>query len=112
MLAFHLGAFCCLIPLASPLPAPAPLPALPAGLADDAENAAQLRKMAEAGDPLAQATLGVMYRDGLGVKQDDAEALKWFRKSAEQDFPAGQVSLGWMYENGRSVKKDEAEAVK
>lgn len=36
------------------------------------------RKAAEQGHPGAQATLGVFYDAGQGVKQDSIEAFAWF----------------------------------
>jgi TPR repeat protein len=49
-----------------------------------AQAAGYLRPAAERSVPLAQNALGVMYRDGLGMKQDRAEAYKWFTLSAER----------------------------
>ena len=40
--------------------------------------------LAEQGDAKAQFNLGVMYGDGLGVKQDYFEEVNWYRKAAEQ----------------------------
>jgi TPR repeat protein len=40
------------------------------------------RKAADQGDPNAQANLGLMYADGLGVPQDYVIALMWFGLAA------------------------------
>ena len=40
------------------------------------------RPLAEQGNALAQAFLGVMYADGDGVPRDGGEAVKWYRKAA------------------------------
>ena len=37
------------------------------------------RILAEQGNALAQANLGFMYENGIGVPQSDAEAVRWFR---------------------------------
>ena len=68
--------------------------------------------LAEAGDPVAQYGLGLLYGRGLAVEKDDAEAVRWFRLSADQGHPAGQNALGVSYARGESVEKDYVEAVK
>ena len=68
--------------------------------------------LAEQGDAKAQFNLGVMYGDGLGVKQDYFEEVNWYRKAAEQGHAKAQFNLGVMYANGRGVKQDDFEAVK
>ena len=68
--------------------------------------------MAEQGDANVQFNLGVMYEDGLGVKQDDFEAVKWYRKAAEQGYADAQANLGSAYSAGRGVRQDYIEAVK
>jgi uncharacterized protein len=71
-----------------------------------------LRSLAGNGVPLAQARLGVLYGDGLGVPKDKSEAVNWFRKAAEQGEPVGEAGLGFVYENGYGVPQDYAEAFK
>ena len=68
--------------------------------------------LAEQGDAGAQFNLGVMYEDGLGVKQDDVEAVKWYRQAAEQGNANAQANLGSAYSAGRIVRQDYTEAVK
>ena len=51
-------------------------------------------------DSTAADNLGVLYRDGLGVRRDHLEAVAWFRKSAAAGNAWGQTDLGWMYHNG------------
>ena len=70
------------------------------------------RPLAEQGDAFAQAAIGTIYRDGLGVPQDDAEAVKWFRMAAEQGQPDAQNRLGDMYYHGLIVTQDYGEAAK
>ena len=64
------------------------------------------RPLANQGDPLAQATLGLMYAEGEGVAQDYQEAVRWYRLAAEQGHASGQFSLGAMYTAGQGVPKD------
>ena len=70
------------------------------------------KTIAEGGLAEAQFNLGVMYRQGLGVKADLAEALKWYRKAADQGHPKAQLNLGTMHARGLGVKEDAAEAFK
>jgi TPR repeat protein len=67
--------------------------------------------LAEQGNAIAQNTLGVMYRDGLGITQNETAAVSWFRKATEQGNAIAQDNLGGMYAQGRGVAKDDAEAV-
>lgn len=55
------------------------------------------RKAAELGLADAQAKLGLMYFQGIGVDRDAREALRWFRKAAEQGNAGAQNNLGVMY---------------
>src|SRR5438874_281250 len=43
-----------------------------------------LRPLADQGDAVAQARLGLLYQLGEGVPQDYAEAVKWYRLAADQ----------------------------
>ncbi len=55
------------------------------GVAQEVDDtAASLRAAAEQGDASAQYNLGVMYLEGLGVKQDSVEAYAWIRTAAAQ----------------------------
>ena len=70
------------------------------------------RPLAEQGDANAQANLGELFANGLGVPQNYAEAVNWWRKAAEQGHAVAQSNLGLMYDNGLGVAQDQAEAVK
>ena len=50
--------------------------------------------------------LGILYRNGRGVKVDYAKAMSWFRKSAEKGDGLAMGLLGLMYIRGEGVKKD------
>jgi len=69
----------------------------------DTSTLAQLRQLAEQGDPLAQNALGLRYAQGDGVKLDEQEAARWFTKAAEQGNVAAQSKLGSLYWAGRGV---------
>jgi TPR repeat protein len=52
------------------------------------------------GNARAQATLGIAYQDGNGVRRDDAAAAHWFALAAAQGHRASQYALAGMYEEG------------
>ena len=58
-----------------------------------AQELADLRARADAGEASAQFNLGWMYYLGWGVPQDDAEAAAWYRRSAEQGHADAQFYL-------------------
>ena len=74
-------------------------------------DVAQLRPMAEQGDPRAQTELGERYENGRRLPQNYAEAVRLYRRAAEQGHAPGQVSLGAMYRDGRGLTQDDEEAV-
>jgi uncharacterized protein len=79
----------------------------------DYQQAIQLlQPLAAQGNADAQANLGSIYREGLGVPQDYTEALRLFLRAAEQNNPQALSALGSMYYNGQGVTTDFDEAVK
>ena len=64
---------------------------------DFAEAALWYRKAAEQGVSQAQNNLGVMYKDGQGVRQDFSEAARWFQMAAQQNNTLAQLNLGILY---------------
>ncbi|MHC4094404.1 MAG: tetratricopeptide repeat protein [Planctomycetota bacterium] len=66
----------------------------------------EFRPLAEQGLAEAQAFLGGMYANGLGVPRDDAEAAKWWRKAAEQGNAQAQLNLSSTYRSGQGVLLD------
>lgn len=75
------------------------------------EKAFKWYKMAaEQGHEAAQLNLGVMYHQGLGVKQDYGEAIKWYKKAAENSNAKAQLNLGILYDMGKGVEKDVVKA--
>ncbi|MCP3979554.1 MAG: sel1 repeat family protein [bacterium] len=81
--------------------------------AEDFTAAMELWKpLAEAGHPMAQSYVGLMYRKGEGVEPDPAEAVRWFQASADQGNPKGQFNLGVSYYQGEGVDQDLVQALK
>jgi hypothetical protein len=64
----------------------------------------ELLAKAAGGDPRAQVSLAVRYRDGQGVKQDYAEAMRWGHLAADQGDAAAMDFVGWMFFEGLGVK--------
>jgi TPR repeat protein len=67
---------------------------------------------AKQGNAAAQNGLGVLYRNGWGVKTDYSEALAWFRKAAAQGSLWAQVNIGQMYGQGQGLERDLREEAK
>ena len=55
---------------------------------------------------MAQALLGFMYENGLGVPQDFVPAADLYERAAEQGNAQAQALLGLMYDKGHGVKLD------
>lgn len=70
------------------------------------------RYFADLGDAEGQFQLGMMYNEGLGVKQDIEQALVLYRRSAEQGFPLAQYNLGCMHDQGLGVVQSRSLAIK
>ena len=65
-----------------------------------------LQKLADSGDPDAQISLGMRYRDGLGVERDYVEALRYYRRCADGGNAAGMDNVGFMYLRGWGVPEN------
>lgn len=81
----------------------------------------QLEHKAKGGNLLAQTSLGLVYKDGVGKASDsngrvtryganNTKALQWLRKAANAGFPVAQVELGEMYYAGHGVDRNLAES--
>ncbi len=80
---------------------------------DDYQTAlSEWRPLAESGQADAQFNLGVLYDEGLGVKQDQAQAVQWYRRAAEQGHAQAQYNLAVLYASGLGVAQDYAEAAR
>jgi len=65
------------------------------------------RPLAEAGNPIAQYHMGVIYRDGRGVDIDLAEAMRWWTLAAKNSHAKAQYELGMAYLLGLGVERNE-----
>ncbi|MDY8108008.1 tetratricopeptide repeat protein [Fulvimarina sp. 2208YS6-2-32] len=67
--------------------------------------------LAKLGDPAAQALLGEIYENGLGVPVDVDQAARWFEAAAESGDPAAQFSFAMLLLSGTGIARDEARAL-
>lgn len=54
--------------------------------------------------------LGLMYEQGLGIKQNTKKAVRLYQKSAKKGYPLGQYRFGLMYMKGTGVKQNPVNA--
>ncbi len=67
---------------------------------------------AQAGDPVAQYNIAVLYARGEdGLDQDYRSAASWFREAAANGNLAAQFNLGVIHERGFGVEADMEQAV-
>ena len=55
--------------------------------------------------------IGVLYRDGLGVKQDYTKTIKLWTKAADLKLTSARYDLAEMYENGVGIAQDKQKAL-
>jgi TPR repeat protein len=79
---------------------------------DYATAIAEYRTLAEAGDNVAQATLGYMLYIGEGVSQNYQEAITWYGPAAEQGNADAQYNLAVAYAFGEGTEQNFTEAVR
>jgi TPR repeat protein len=63
---------------------------------------------AKAGDPVAEANLGVIFHYGLGVSADFGKAARWYHAAALQGNIDGALGLAVLYTTGQGVAPDFA----
>lgn len=63
-------------------------------------------RLAESGDVDAQAQLGYMLHNGIGIAQNHTEALYWTNAAAQQGNPAAQYNMGLAWLHGWGVEPD------
>ncbi len=68
------------------------------------------RPLADAGNPIAQNNLGIMYMDGKGVPRNISEAVRYLSLSAAAGSSLGQNNLGGLYRDGKGVPRDYVKA--
>ena len=54
--------------------------------------------------------IGVLYHQGLGVKQNYAEARSWYQRAADGGYASGFYNLGLLHQDGLGVEKNTATA--
>ncbi len=64
----------------------------------------------EAGDAAAQARVGYIYQNALGVPADYALAMEWNNRAAQQGNAQGQEQIGYLYQEGLGVTRSLDEA--
>ncbi|WP_459820217.1 tetratricopeptide repeat protein [Campylobacter concisus] len=73
----------------------------------DYQKAAQLfQKACDSGEALGCSILGILYKDGQGVKQDYQKAAQLYQKVCDSGEAFGCFSLGVLYQNGLGVKQN------
>jgi len=100
-------------PSGMPLLLPSSAPALRKAASGEQmkELALLYRRDADAGNPVAQASLGTMYGEGIGVPRDATQALQWYQKAAAQGSAFAQIRAGVLLESGNGAAKDDATAL-
>jgi TPR repeat protein len=79
---------------------------------DAGQEFSSLMKTAQAGDPLAQWSLGKIYATGQGaIEKNKSEAIAWYRKSAQAGFAAAQAALAMLLSTGQNGLSDSKEAI-
>jgi len=73
---------------------------------DHAGAAKILMSAAQAGNPLAQLRLAIMYEGADGVPHDKKSAFLWYSRAAAQGEPASQMELGGYYEAADGVPEN------
>ena len=79
---------------------------------DKPEEAIKLwAPLAESGDKVAQASLGLLYQTGQGAPQDQLRAVQLFKRSARQGYPFAFTALANSYYEGLGVQKSLKKAL-
>lgn len=73
---------------------------------DHKRAAALATEAAQAGNPLAQLRLAMLYEAGDGVARSSKSALYWYSQAAAQGEPGSQMELGGYYEEGDGVAEN------
>ena len=64
--------------------------------------------IANDGNAEAQALVGYLHEEGLGVKKSYPDAITWYQKAGDNGSAKAQHNLGILYFNGIGVEKDIA----
>jgi len=82
-----------------------------AGMSLNAITIDENKKACDSGNSMGCYSLGVIYLEGISVKQDNSQAFKWFEMAAKQNLPEGLYMTGSFYEEGTEVAKDIKKAL-
>ncbi len=83
-----------------------PLGILLIDLGDEKSGAEWVLKAAQQGEPFAQAYLGHLYRNGIGLPKDAPKGVEWLVKGMSQGDAVAETQLGILYLAGDGVPKD------
>jgi TPR repeat protein len=89
---------------------PLRLPDLGAAAPDARALVAWYEARARAGEPWAQAYLGMLLEAGQWLARDYAAAARWYRLAGEAGFVQAQWRMAKFHREGRGVPRDEGEA--
>jgi hypothetical protein len=73
---------------------------------DHAGAAKVVTSSAEAGNPIAQLRLAMLYEAGDGVPRDKKMAFNWYLRAAEAGEPGAQSEVGGYYEDADGVPEN------
>ncbi len=68
------------------------------------------RALADVGSPAAEATLGHMYLNGLGVERNPRTAAVWYFRASEKGYAPAQFVLGHMFARGIGFARNDSRA--
>jgi len=71
-----------------------------------------LRNLAQDQNAKAQYLLGLLYLQGLGVREDTELGIDWLKQATENGSYPAAAELGQIYITGKGVERNEAEAAK
>ena len=72
----------------------------------------RLKKACDLNNGVACKRLGVLYRDGKGVKKDYSKAMNYFKKGCDLNHALACAYVSGLYQDGKGVKKDYSKAMK
>lgn len=79
---------------------------------DGEKPLSEVEEMANRGDGVADAELGIAYlHGGRGIPQDLTKASEWFQKGVEVGDNYSLVNLGLLYLDGKGVTQDVSKAI-
>lgn len=65
----------------------------------------EMKRLAKNGSSMAQATVSMMYANGIGTQIDQVRSLKYIKKAANNGLPFAEYLLGMLYRKEKIVGK-------